>query len=114
MTNVSLARKDDLPLNTMLSPKPNRKRRTSPSGAAKNMRREKDRPQGGGGFREALPKGLLDRKMTTLTLASLAQAATNSGKRLILEIRDENPVQIVHMTKWAYSSSQSVHGIDIL
>jgi len=43
----------------------------------------------------ALLRGLLDRKSSSLSLAALARAAAISGKRLVLEIRDENPVRIV-------------------
>jgi hypothetical protein len=39
--------------------------------------------------------GLLDPKSSSLSLAALAQAAASSGKRLVVEIRDETPVKIV-------------------
>jgi len=84
--------------NVVLSPEPTGTKRFSSSGAARIVRREKAGQREGGRFGEALPTGLLDRNMTSPTLASLAQAAASSGKRLILEIRDENPVQVVRTT----------------
>jgi hypothetical protein len=39
--------------------------------------------------------GLLDPKLSSLSLTTLAQAAASSGKRLVVEIRDETPVKIV-------------------
>jgi hypothetical protein len=42
--------------------------------------------------------GLLDRKSSSLSLAALAQAAASSGKRLVVEIRDETPVKIVRLS----------------
>jgi hypothetical protein len=39
--------------------------------------------------------GLLDPKSSSLSLTALAQAAASSGKRLVVEIRDETPVRIV-------------------
>jgi hypothetical protein len=44
---------------------------------------------------QSLLGGLLDPKSSSLSLAALAQAAAFSGKRLVLEIRDENPVKII-------------------
>lgn len=42
-----------------------------------------------------LLSGLLDPKTSALPFAVLTEAAVLLGKRLILEIRDENPVQVV-------------------
>ena len=39
--------------------------------------------------------GLLDPKSSSLSLTALAQAAASSGKRLVVEIRDDIPVKIV-------------------
>jgi len=44
---------------------------------------------------QSLVRGLLDLKSSSLSLGALVRAAAFSGKRLVLEIRDENPVQIV-------------------
>lgn len=44
---------------------------------------------------QSLLRGLLDPKSSSLSLTALARAAAFSGKRLVLEIRDENPVRIV-------------------
>jgi hypothetical protein len=44
---------------------------------------------------QALLGGFLDPKSSSLSLAALAQSAAFSGKRLVIEIRDENPVKIV-------------------
>jgi hypothetical protein len=44
---------------------------------------------------QSLLGGLLDPKSSSLSLSALAQAAAFSGKRLVLEIRDENPVKII-------------------
>jgi hypothetical protein len=44
---------------------------------------------------QSILRGLLDPKSSSLSLTALARAAAFSGKRLIIEIRDENPVRIV-------------------
>jgi hypothetical protein len=44
---------------------------------------------------QSLVRGLLDPKSSSLSLTALARAAAFSGKRLIIEIRDDNPVRIV-------------------
>jgi len=44
---------------------------------------------------QSFVRGLLDPKSSSLTLTALARAAAFSGKRLVLEIRDETPVRIV-------------------
>lgn len=96
--NGVLARNIEHSSGVVLSPVPTETKRFSSSGAARLVRREKASQREGGRFAEPLPPGLLDRKMTSRTLASLVQAAASSGKRLILEIRDDNPVQIVRTT----------------
>jgi hypothetical protein len=47
---------------------------------------------------QSLVRGLLDPKSSSLSLTALARTFALSGKRLMLEIRDENPVQIVRMS----------------
>jgi len=46
-------------------------------------------------FDQSLLGGLLDAKTSSLSLNALAHAAAYSGKRLVIEIRDDNPVRIV-------------------
>jgi hypothetical protein len=98
MTNGVLARNIEHSSSVVLTPERTGTKRFSSSGIARIVRREKASRRKGGRFGEVLPPGLLDRNITSPTLASLAQAAASSGKRLILEIRDENPVQIVRTT----------------
>ena len=67
------------------------------SSATRTTRR--DKTIGGRSVRrmvnQSLLGGLLDPKSSSLSLSALAQAAAFSGKRLVLEIRDENPVKII-------------------
>jgi hypothetical protein len=44
---------------------------------------------------QSLLGGLLDPKSSSLSLNALARAAAFSGKRLVLEIRDETPVRTI-------------------
>jgi hypothetical protein len=53
------------------------------------------RRTGGQIIGQTLLGGLFDPKSSSLSLSALAQAAAFSGKRLVLEIRDENPVRII-------------------
>jgi hypothetical protein len=46
-------------------------------------------------FNQSMLGGLLNLKSSSLSLTALAQAAASSGKRLVVEIRDETPVKIV-------------------
>ena len=46
-------------------------------------------------FNQSMLGGILDPKSSSLSLTALAQAAASSGKRLVVEIRDETPVRIV-------------------
>jgi hypothetical protein len=46
-------------------------------------------------YNQSMLGGLLDPKSSSLSLTALAQAAASSGKRLVVEIRDETPVKIV-------------------
>jgi len=72
-------------------------KRVKPSSVsvAKTLRDDKaiDRPRRT--VDQALVPGLLHPKSSSLTLTALARAAAFSGKRLVLEIRDENPVRII-------------------
>jgi hypothetical protein len=67
------------------------------SSATRTTRR--DKTTGGRAGRRTVDQslfgGLLDPKSSSLSLSALAQAAAFSGKRLVLEIRDENPVKII-------------------
>jgi len=54
-----------------------------------------DRRTGGRIIGQSILGGLLDPKSSSLSLIALAQAAAFSGKRLVIEIRDENPVRII-------------------
>jgi hypothetical protein len=47
---------------------------------------------------QSLVRGLLDPKSSSLSLTALARTAALSGKRLMLEIRDDNPVRIVRVS----------------
>jgi hypothetical protein len=67
------------------------------SSATRTAQRDKTtgRPAGRRVVNQSLLGGLLDPKSSSLSLSALAQAAAFSGKRLVLEIRDENPVKII-------------------
>ena len=45
--------------------------------------------------KQSFLRGLVDLRSSSLSLTALARAANFSGKRLVLEIRDETPVRIV-------------------
>jgi hypothetical protein len=97
MTNGILASEMSLSSSRWSSSKSIRKRGISPADAAKIVRHDKPTGSGAGEriVDQALLGGLLDPKSSSLSLTALAQAAASSGKRLILEIRDENPVRII-------------------
>ena len=71
--------------------------KTSSVDTTRTVRRDKavGRRAGGRMAGQSLLGGLLDPRSSSLSLTALAQTAAFSGKRLILEIRDENPVKIV-------------------
>jgi hypothetical protein len=46
---------------------------------------------------QSLVRRLLNPKSSSLSLTALAETFALSGKRLMIEIRDENPVQIVRV-----------------
>jgi hypothetical protein len=74
-----------------------RKGKALPASDARTVRSHKAAGRRGAGLRfdQSLLGGLLDPKTSSHSLAALAHAAAFSGKRLILEIRDDNPVRIV-------------------
>jgi hypothetical protein len=65
--------------------------------AARMIRLDKATGKGARGriVQQSLPGGFLDPKSWSLSLTALARAAAFSGKRLVIEIRDENPVRII-------------------
>jgi hypothetical protein len=98
MANAILVNEANLPPSGLFSSRTIvKKSRVSSVDAAKTIRREKApaRRSEGRMFAQSLLGGLLDLKSSSLSLTALAQAAASSGKRLIIEIRDETPVKIV-------------------
>jgi hypothetical protein len=97
MINGSLASKANLTTNVLLSSKSIGKVGKSSSNASRMLRHDKatGKRLGGRMVGQTLLAGLLDPKSSSLSLTALAQAAAFSGKRLVLEIRDENPVRII-------------------
>ncbi len=98
MTNGILASEANLTSSGLMSPKAIwKKGKTSSVDAARAFQRNKTtgRRAGRQTVDQSLLGGFLDPKSSSLSLATLAQAAAFSGKRLVLEIRDENPVRIV-------------------
>ncbi|SRR5216683_5659745 len=97
MTNGVLVSEVNQSLSVLLSSTSiGKKGRASSTDAASKVRRAKgSRQEGGRMIDQSLLAGLLDPKTSSLSLTALVQAAAFSGKRLVLEIRDENPVQIV-------------------
>ena len=68
------------------------------AGAARGRRADKTSSTPRRTREQSLVRGLLNPKLSSLSLTSLARTAALSGKRLMLEIRDENPVQIVRVS----------------
>jgi hypothetical protein len=68
---------------------------SSSVGTAKTLRRDKVVGKPRRALEQSLVRGLLTTKTSSLSLKSLVRVAAISGKRLVLEIRDENPVRIV-------------------
>jgi hypothetical protein len=97
MTNAVIPNEMSLSSIRRMSTKAIGKRRMSAADAAKTVRHRKaaGRRVAARLIDQALLGGLLDPKSSSLSLTALAQAAASSGKRLILEIRDENPVRII-------------------
>jgi hypothetical protein len=98
MTNGILASEANLTSSGWLSSKSiGKEGKASSTNDARTLRRDKatGRRAGGRIVDQSLLGVFLDPKSSSLSLTALAQAAAFSGKRLILEIRDENPVKIV-------------------
>jgi hypothetical protein len=98
MTTGILASEANLTSSGLLSSKAIwKKDKASSANATRTLRLDKatGRRAGGRIVDQSLLGGLLDPKSSSLSLAALAQAAAFSGKRLVLEIRDENPVKII-------------------
>jgi hypothetical protein len=97
MTNDIVASEMDLSSSRWSSSRSTGKRAISPANAVKIAQGDKStgRRVGERRVNQALLGGLLDPMSSSLSLTALARAAASSGKRLILEIRDENPVRII-------------------
>jgi hypothetical protein len=98
MTNAILVNEANLSPGGLFSSRAIiKKSRASSADTAKTVGREKASRSRAEGrmFDQSLLGGLLDPKASSLSLTALAQAAASSGKRLVLEIRDETPVKIV-------------------
>jgi hypothetical protein len=98
MTNGMSVNLANLTSSELLPSKPIGKNgKTSSVNAVRTFRHDKAVGRGAGGriVSQAFLGGFLDPKSSSLSLAALAQAAAFSGKRLVIEIRDENPVKIV-------------------
>jgi hypothetical protein len=100
MTNAILASEANLTSSGLLSSKSiGKKGKGSSANAARTLRVDKAGGRAEGRkVAQTLLGGLLDPKSSSLSLAALARAAAFSGKRLVLEIRDENPVKIIRMS----------------
>jgi len=98
MTNGLLASEANLTSSRLLSSKSiGKEGKASSANAARTARRDKaaGRRAGGRMVDQSLLDVFLDPKASSLSFTALAQAAAFSGKRLVLEIGDENPVKIV-------------------
>jgi hypothetical protein len=98
MTNAMLVNEANLSPSGLFSSRAIlKKSRASSAETAKTTSHEKASGSRAVGrmFDRSLLGGLLDPKASSLSLTALAQAAASSGKRLIIEIRDETPVKIV-------------------
>jgi hypothetical protein len=101
MTNAILASEANLTSSGLLSSKSiGKKGKGSSANAARTLRVDKaaGRRTEGRTVAQTLLGGLLDPKSSSQSLAALARVAAFSGKRLVLEIRDENPVKIIRMS----------------
>ncbi len=98
MTNGILASEANLTSSGWLPSKSiGKKGKASSANTARTLRRDRatGRRAGGRIVDQSLLGGFLDPKSSSLSLAALARAAAFSGKRLVLEIRDESPVKII-------------------
>lgn len=94
MMNATLLGETHIPLERVIG----RKGRVPSADAAKTDRHQKapaKRPRRRLFDQPLLGAGLLNPKTSSLSLAVLARAAASSGKRLILEIRDDQPVKVI-------------------
>jgi hypothetical protein len=101
MTSAILASEANLTSSGLLSSKSiGKKGKGSSAYAARTLRVDKaaGRRREGRTVAQTLLGGLLDPKSSSQSLAALARVAAFSGKRLVLEIRDENPVKIIRMS----------------
>jgi hypothetical protein len=101
MTNAILASEANLTSSGLLSSKSiGKKGKGSSANAARTLRGHKatGRRAEGRTVAQTLLGRLLDPRSSSQSLAALARAAAFSGKRLVLEIRDENPVKIIRMS----------------
>jgi hypothetical protein len=98
MTNGTLPSKATLASNGLLTPKLIAEKAkpsyVSIAGTLRSDKTSRSRRPGD----QSLVRGLLDPKSSSLSLKALARTAAFSGKRLVLEIRDANPVQIVRVS----------------
>jgi hypothetical protein len=69
--------------------------RVSSASQVRGLRRDPAHGEYGRVAAQSLLGGILDPKSSSSPLRALARAAAISGKRLVLEIRDENPVRII-------------------
>jgi hypothetical protein len=101
MTNAILASEANLTSSGLLSSKSiGKKGKGSSANAARTLRVDKaaSRRTEGRTVAQTLLGGLLDPKSSSQSLAALARVAAFSGKRLVVEIRDENPVKVIRMS----------------
>ncbi len=92
MTNTTLAVEATLPSSGLLSSK---LIATTDKAVPATHARKLGRSEKGERRNRSLLGELLDPKSSSVSLTALARVAAFSGKRLIIEIRDENPVRIV-------------------
>ena len=99
MTNGTLPNSANYASSGLLTPKLTAERIVpAAAGAARVRRSDKTSSTSSRTREQSLVRGLLNPKLSSLSLTALARTAALSGKRLMLEIRDENPVQIVRVS----------------
>jgi hypothetical protein len=79
-----------------------KKGKASSAKIARALRRDKATGMQGQTSDQPLLRRLLDPKSSSLSLTALARSAASSGKRLVLEIRDDNPVRIIRTSAKGY------------
>lgn len=103
MANGISASEADLASSGLFSAKSTEKRgRASSSNIARALRREQATGMQGQTHDQSLLQRLLDPKSSSLSLTALAKSAASSGKRLVLEIRDDHPVRIIRTSAKGY------------